>query len=137
MRQQKACVDRVEALRQRLDAENSKRLAQLQTRHRRLQRRLGDQHKQVQKKYAAVDVISEHIDRSSSLYAPQSRFGKNPKHRSFVPSATLYRPRLDGFKVADVLAKKEVVRKPRKTANEELSELYEALRVSCGCRFRV
>lgn len=128
-RQRTACGDRVEALRQRLDAERAKRLAQLQTKHRRLQRRLSDQHKQLQKKYAPVDVITEHIDRSSSLYAPQSRFGTNPKHRSFVPSTTLYRPQLDGYKVADVVAMPPAS-KPRKTANEELRDLYESLRVS-------
>lgn len=127
-RTQRDCSTRVDMTKQRLEEERNAKLAQLRAKHKRRQRRLDADHKQMQRKYRPVDVATEHIDSASALYAPPLRFGKHPKHGHFVPFATKYVAKLEGYK------SKELIKKPaetnRKTANEELQELYNSLQVS-------
>lgn len=122
-------VARAESSRRRLEAERDKKSQKLRSDHRRRQRRLDAVHNGVQMKWRPCDVITEHIDPASVLYAPPMRFGKHPKQRHFEPSPTFY---VATMKAGDMQAE-HVVQVPakstRKTANEELQELYVVLQV--------
>ena len=42
-------------------------------------RKLALRHKNISKKYQERDIVEEHKDHKSELYAPQMRFGEHPK----------------------------------------------------------
>lgn len=128
-KQSSDCMARAETSKQRLEAERDKKLLKLRSEHRRRQRRLDAVHNGVQMKWRPSDVITEHIDPSSVLYAPPMRFGKHPRQRHFEPSSTLYVATMDAVNLQEDKVIKLPAKSSRKTANEELKELYVILQV--------
>lgn len=123
------CVARTESSKQRLEAERDTKLQKLRSEHRRRQRRLDAVHNGVPMKWRACDVITEHIDPSSVLYAPPMRFGKHPKQRHFASSTTFNASSIDAVNLVEENVVKLPAKGSRKTANEELQELYIILQV--------
>lgn len=86
-------IARLQSSADRISAEMEQKIKRLRTKHQRQLRKLDMEHKKISKKYKAVDVATEHMDRTSNLYGPQKRFGVHPKNRHFMAYKTQFEAR--------------------------------------------
>lgn len=130
-RKQRRCEAQVELTAERVAREARQQLEKLRNAYRRKQRRLDVWHKGVSLKWRPVDIITEHIDRASTLYLPYKRFGEHPNQRHFRLHPTTFVPswqrrRNEAAAAEEREAKERAVH--RTTTNEELQALYHKLR---------
>jgi hypothetical protein len=112
-------------------------------------RKLELKHQGISKKYQTDDIIAQHMDPGSSLYAPQLRFGKHPRDKHFEKKKTAFTARLQNLEKMSTHPtsseiEKFMQRKPKLTQPKErydeiqkgfftdqnLKSLYESLIVS-------
>lgn len=133
----------------RIEDERKQKLKKLNHKFAREMRKLELARKNIPRKYKVENIVKEHIDQASDLYAPQMRFGIHPKRLHFVPFKSSFQARLENLeldrvdpkKVKCTIKKYNRLAEPKGTIteiekgfnnDEQLTKLYETLKVNAA-----